>query len=185
MTDLKGKIALVTGASRGLGYAIARSLGANGAHVIAVARTVGGLEELDDEIKAAGGEATLVPLDITDDGGLERLGARSEAAPAGLEGARLVWETGDTQRPLREQAAVDQAVMGIREMTCRQVVRRLGDEAWRGFCRGVEINLTFEDRAGTARFNGQGTVALQVVKRKGFNLIDTVDLVKEMNRHSA
>ena len=74
MTDLSGKLALVTGASRGLGYAAAKALAAKGAHVIALARTVGGLEELDDEIKQAGGEATLVPLDINDDKGLERLG---------------------------------------------------------------------------------------------------------------
>ena len=74
MSELTGKIALVTGASRGLGYAAAKALAAEGAHVIALARTVGALEELDDEIKAAGGEATLVPLDITDDKGLERLG---------------------------------------------------------------------------------------------------------------
>ena len=74
MSDLTGKIALVTGASRGLGYAAAKALAAKGAHVIALARTVGALEELDDEIKAMGGEATLVPLDITDDKGLERLG---------------------------------------------------------------------------------------------------------------
>lgn len=47
---------------------------------------------------------------------------------------------------LREEASVDQAVMGIREMTCQQVVRRLGDEAWRGFCRGAEIGLTFDER---------------------------------------
>ena len=77
--DYEGKVALVTGASRGLGYAVARELGARGAHVIALARTVGGLEELDDEIKAAagpgGGGATLVPLDLTDDPALERLGA--------------------------------------------------------------------------------------------------------------
>ena len=71
----EGSIALVTGASRGLGRAAARALGAEGAHVIAVARTVGGLEELDDAVKAAGGATTLVPLDITDDQGLERLGA--------------------------------------------------------------------------------------------------------------
>ena len=72
---LSGQIALVTGASRGLGYATARRMGAAGAHVIAVARTVGGLEELDTEIKAAGGSTTLVPLDLTDDPALERLGA--------------------------------------------------------------------------------------------------------------
>ncbi len=71
---LKGRIALVTGASRGIGYHLAKQLGEAGAHVIAVARTVGGLEELDDEIKAAGGEATLVPLDLTDMAGIDRLG---------------------------------------------------------------------------------------------------------------
>lgn len=76
MTDPKDRIALVTGASRGLGFATAVALGAAGCHVIALARTVGGLEELDEAVRAAGGEpATLVPLDITDDPGLERLGA--------------------------------------------------------------------------------------------------------------
>ncbi len=60
-------IALVTGASRGLGAALAEVLGAQGWHVIAVARTTGGLEELDDRIRAAGGAAaTLVPLDLAD-----------------------------------------------------------------------------------------------------------------------
>ncbi len=72
--DLSGRVALVTGASRGIGYFIARGLAACGAHVIAVARTTGGLEELDDEIKAAGGSATLVPLDLTDMAGIDRLG---------------------------------------------------------------------------------------------------------------
>lgn len=63
--DLKDKIALVTGASRGLGHAVAEALAARGAHVIALARTVGGLEELDDRIQAAGGSATLAPIDLT------------------------------------------------------------------------------------------------------------------------
>lgn len=67
--------ALVTGASRGLGFAVAQALGARGWQVAAVARTVGGLEELDDAIRAAGGPpALLVPLDLTDDAGLARLG---------------------------------------------------------------------------------------------------------------
>ncbi len=66
-------IALVTGASRGLGYATAVELAKRGAHVIALARTVGGLEELDDAIQAAGGTATLVPLDITEEEGLQRM----------------------------------------------------------------------------------------------------------------
>ena len=71
----EGRLALVTGASRGLGRAAALALAAAGAHIVAVARTVGGLEELDDEIKALGGEATLVPLDLTDGDGIDRLGA--------------------------------------------------------------------------------------------------------------
>lgn len=72
--DLQGRVALVTGASRGIGYHVAKELAAAGAHVIAVARTVGGLEELDDEIQAAGGQATLVPLDLMDMPGIDRLG---------------------------------------------------------------------------------------------------------------
>ena len=66
------KYALVTGASRGLGAAIAETL-APDFHVVAVARTVGGLEELDDRIKARGGAATLAPLDVTDEGAMAHL----------------------------------------------------------------------------------------------------------------
>lgn len=72
---LASRIALVTGASRGIGYATARALARAGAHIIAVARTQGGLEELDDEIRKDGGTATLVPLDMTDLDGIARLGA--------------------------------------------------------------------------------------------------------------
>jgi NAD(P)-dependent dehydrogenase (short-subunit alcohol dehydrogenase family) len=72
---LADRIAVVTGASRGIGYATALALARAGAHVVAVARTVGGLEELDDAIRAAGGSATLVPLDLKDVPGIARLGA--------------------------------------------------------------------------------------------------------------
>jgi NAD(P)-dependent dehydrogenase (short-subunit alcohol dehydrogenase family) len=75
MQSLSGKIALVTGASRGLGHATALHLARAGAHVIAVARTQGGLEELDDEIKKIGGTATLVPMDLADFDAIDRLGA--------------------------------------------------------------------------------------------------------------
>src|SRR5260370_30125819 len=71
---LADRIALVTGASRGIGYATAFALAKAGAHIIAVGRTVGGLEQLDDAIKAVGGSATLVPLDLKDYEGIDRLG---------------------------------------------------------------------------------------------------------------
>ena len=74
MKPLEGRVAVVTGASRGIGYHAAKGFAAAGAHVVAVARTIGGLEELDDEIKAAGGAATLVPLDLKDFDGIDRLG---------------------------------------------------------------------------------------------------------------
>jgi NAD(P)-dependent dehydrogenase (short-subunit alcohol dehydrogenase family) len=72
--DLKDRIALVTGASRGIGAAVAELLAEAGAHIVAVARTTGGLEALDDRIKEKGGTATLVPLDLTDYDGVDRLG---------------------------------------------------------------------------------------------------------------
>lgn len=78
MTDTKelaGKVVLITGASRGIGYAAGIEAARRGAHVIAVARTVGGLEELDDAIQADGGSTTLVPLDLRDGDAIDRLGA--------------------------------------------------------------------------------------------------------------
>lgn len=70
---LDGRVALVTGASRGLGYATALKLAEAGAEIIATARTQGGLEELDDAIKGMGGKATLVPLDLNSPDGIEKL----------------------------------------------------------------------------------------------------------------
>lgn len=73
---LDGHVILVTGASRGIGYASAVQLAQAGAHIIAIARTQGGLEDLDDAVKAAGSEATLVPMDLkTQHDGLDQLSA--------------------------------------------------------------------------------------------------------------
>jgi len=69
------RIVLVTGASRGIGRAAAIALARDGAHVVLVARTVGGLEDIDDEIRKCGGSATLVPLDVTNYPGIDQLGA--------------------------------------------------------------------------------------------------------------
>ena len=75
MTDrlLEGRLALVTGASRGIGAATARALAAAGAHVVLTARTNGALEEVEEAIHAEGGTATIAPLDIADGDGVVRL----------------------------------------------------------------------------------------------------------------
>ena len=75
MTTLEGRVALVTGASRGIGRALAVALAREGAHVVALARGQGPLEFLYDEIVGFGGEATIVPLDVTEFDNLDRLGA--------------------------------------------------------------------------------------------------------------
>ena len=72
---LVGKIALITGASRGIGAAVAKRFAAEGAHVILVARTQAGLEEVDDEIRDAGGAATLFVADLTDYEKIDQMGA--------------------------------------------------------------------------------------------------------------
>ncbi len=74
MGTLSGLVALVTGASRGIGAAAAVELGRRGAHVVLLARTQGGLEETDDAVRAAGGTATLLPLDLQDGPGLDPVG---------------------------------------------------------------------------------------------------------------
>jgi NAD(P)-dependent dehydrogenase (short-subunit alcohol dehydrogenase family) len=75
MGRLKGRVALITGASRGIGAAVARRFAAEGAQVILLARTPGALEEVDDQIRRDGGHATLVPLDLRDGNAIDQMGA--------------------------------------------------------------------------------------------------------------
>ena len=74
-TPLSGKLALVTGASRGIGAATAEAMASAGAHVILVARTAKALEDVEERIHAAGGSATIAPLDLTDGEGIGKLAA--------------------------------------------------------------------------------------------------------------
>ncbi|MDB6176531.1 SDR family NAD(P)-dependent oxidoreductase [Paracoccus sp. Z330] len=85
MNDMTQKLALVTGASRGLGAAMAEGLAAQGYHVLAVARTVGALEELDDRIRSAGGSATLAPMDIGEAAAMQQLAQAIQGRWGGLD----------------------------------------------------------------------------------------------------
>lgn len=71
---LAGKIAVITGASRGIGAQVAKKYASEGAHVILIARTISGLEEVDDYIKSQGGKCTLVPMDVKDGKKIDELG---------------------------------------------------------------------------------------------------------------
>lgn len=73
--QLQDRIAVITGASRGIGRSVAKAFAQEGAHLILIARTSGALEDVDDEVRSAGGSATLVPLDLQDVDAIDRLGA--------------------------------------------------------------------------------------------------------------
>ena len=98
------KVALVTGASRGLGAALAEGLAARGYHVLAVARTVGGLEELDDRIRAAGGSATLAPMDVTDPRAMQQM---AEAIASRWKGLDVWMHTAIHAAPLSPAPQID------------------------------------------------------------------------------
>ncbi|MFV0408203.1 MAG: SDR family NAD(P)-dependent oxidoreductase [Paracoccus sp. (in: a-proteobacteria)] len=98
------KIALITGASRGLGAALAETLAARGWHILAVARTVGALEELDDRIRRAGGAATLAPMDV---GTPEAMGQLAQAALGRWGGLDLWAHTAIHAAPLAPAGHID------------------------------------------------------------------------------
>ncbi|MGB0854169.1 MAG: SDR family NAD(P)-dependent oxidoreductase [Pikeienuella sp.] len=124
MSDLSGRIALVTGASRGLGYATAVALAERGAHVIAIARTVGGLEELDDVIAKGPGGCTLTPMDVTDDPGLERLGAAIHGRWGKLDIVVHCAAEAAPMSPAEHAAAKDfDKAMAVNARSCQRLIR--------------------------------------------------------------
>lgn len=151
--DLTGKAALVTGASRGLGFALARALGAAGAEVIALARTTGGLEELDDAIRAAGGPpAVLTPLDITDDPGLERLGAAIHARWGRLDLLVHCAVHAPPLSPAEHAPPKDfDRAMAVNARATAQVIRCM-DSLLRAAPAGRAV--FFDDRHNTGPFHG-------------------------------
>jgi len=118
---LAGRLALVTGASRGLGAAVARRFAAEGAQLVLVARTIGGLEETDDAVRAAGSSATLVPLDLTDFDAIDRLELR--ARPRGQDDVRA----GGPQRLGDRRAYAAPRARDQRQLPCE----RAGHQATR------------------------------------------------------
>lgn len=124
---LAGRLALVTGASRGIGAAVARAFAREGAHVILTARTQGGLEDVDDAIRSAGGEpATLLPADLTDFDVIDRLGAAIYERFGRLD--ILVGNAG-VLGPLTPVAHIDpedwDRVMAINLTACYRLIRSL------------------------------------------------------------
>lgn len=145
------KLALVTGASRGIGAALAEGLGAQGWHVVAVARTVGGLEELDDRIRAAGGSATLAPMDI---GVSEAMGQLAGAIAARWGGLDLWVHSAIHAAPLSPTSHID-AKDWARSLsvnvTATQVLIGLTEPLLRAR-KGRA--LFFDDRRGGQKFFG-------------------------------
>lgn len=125
--DFSGRIAVVTGASRGLGFHCARELASRGAHVYALARTLGGLEELDDAIARGDGvRPTLLPLDLTDDGGVDRLGGAIHERHGRLDILVHAAINAPPLSPVGHVAAKDlDAAMALNARAVQRVVRSL------------------------------------------------------------
>ena len=164
--DFTDKVALVTGASRGLGFAVAEALGRAGAQAIAVARTVGGLEELDDRIRANGGAgAVLVPMDITDDPALERLGAAIHERWGRLD----LWVHTAVQAPPRAPAEhidakeLDRSIATNLRAVQRLIrvldpLLRLSEDGQAVFCADPSVDGTAFDGAYVAAKTGQRAI---------------------------
>ncbi len=146
---LKDKIALITGASRGIGAEVAKAYAREGAHVVLLARTVGGLEEVDDAIRSEGGQATLMPLDLKKLEDLDKLGPTIAERFGGLD--ILVGNAGllGTLSPLAHGKLKEwQDVMDVNVTANYQLIRTL-DPLLRNAEQGRAIFVT----SGVARMD--------------------------------
>ena len=145
------KIALVTGASRGLGAALAEALAATGWHVVAVARTQGGLEELDDRIRAAGGDATLAPMDVTNPEAMAQLAIAIASRWGGLQLWAHCAVHAESLSPVAHIAAKDLAKSVACNITATQGLITTFEPLLRA---GHGTALFFDDPRGGQKFFG-------------------------------
>lgn len=165
---LSDRIALITGASRGIGYAIAIALARAGAHVVATARTIGGLEELDDAIKAVDGTATLVPLEMRDYDGIARLAAaideRYERLDILIGNAAL----GGSNSPLDHFQPIEwDEVMAVNVTANWQLIRHM-DPLLKRSDAGRAVFMTSGSAANARAYRGlygASKAALEVIAR--------------------
>jgi len=126
MSAGQGRIALVTGASRGIGRAVALELARRGWRVVAVARAQKALEQLDDRIKGVGGEATLVPLDLRDYAAIDQLGAALFERFGKLDGlAACAGALGSLTPAHQATPAIMDEVMAVNFMANQRLIRAM------------------------------------------------------------
>lgn len=142
MTPLKGQVALVTGASRGIGADTAVALGEAGAHVILVARTSVGLEEVEARIHDAGGSATIAPLDLTDGTSIAKLGAAIAERWSALDLLILNAATLGTLTPVPHIAAKEFANLLTLNVTAPQALIAAFDPLLRASAQAQAIGIT-------------------------------------------
>jgi NAD(P)-dependent dehydrogenase (short-subunit alcohol dehydrogenase family) len=139
---LEGRLALVTGASRGIGAATARALGNAGAHVILVARTAGGLEEVEQAIHEAGGSATIAPLDLTEPDSIARLAAAVSGRWSALDILVLNAATLGTLTPVPAIDAKEFAKLLTLNLTAQQALIAAFDPMLRASAQARIIALS-------------------------------------------
>lgn len=159
---MTGKVALVTGASRGLGAALATALARRSFHVVAAARTVGALEELDDRITNIGGSASLAVLDLTDDASVRGLGEQIRERWGRLD---VLAHAAVAPCPLSPAAHIDIEALRRSVETCFVATARMiacTEQLLRQADDGVAI--FFDDRSAGNRFFGAhgGAKAAQI-----------------------